>query len=187
MVLLSGGHPRRSIAQGTFFAIGAAAAASAAYGLIGAVGGLTPVASPSAGTTVLAIACVWALAWYAHPVPRLLPSPAKQVNRRYAAVPLAGSALFGAVLGVGLLTLITTPLVWAGAVAVLATGSAAAGALYGIGFAVGRTLQLFQQRLIRPSGHGDIAVRIATRPRGYHPAGAAVATCLIALAVVERV
>jgi hypothetical protein len=38
--------------------------------------------------------------------------------------------------------LITTPLVWAGAVAVLATGSAAAGALYGIGFAVGRTLQL---------------------------------------------
>lgn len=119
-------------------------------------------------------------------IARSVPSPAKQVNRRYAAVPLAGSALFGAVLGVGLLTLITTPLVWAGAVAVLATGSAAAGVLYGIGFALGRTLQLVQQRLIRPSRHGDIAVRVAKRSRGYHPAGAAVATCLIALAAIAR-
>jgi hypothetical protein len=182
MVLLSGGHSRRVIKQGVFFAAGAGAVGSGAYTAIGATGGVVPLTSLALGTIVLAAGCVWALVWYAHPVPRLLPSPTKQLNRRYVEVPLAGAALFGAVLGVGLLTPVTTPLVWAGAIAVLASGSAAAGALYGFGFALGRTFQLLQQRMYRPCSGGEIARRVVQRARRQHAVGAAVALCLIGLA-----
>jgi hypothetical protein len=186
MALLSGGHPSHLIAQGTFFAVGASAAGGGFYAALGATGGILPIASAAVGTIVLAAACAWALVWYAYPAPGLLPSPRKQLNRRYVEIPVAGAALFGAVLGVGVLTSITTPLVWAGALAVLATGSAAAGALYGLGFALGRTLQLAQRRIYKPCFGGDIVRRIARRAPRYHAAGATVAACFIALAIAEH-
>lgn len=184
MVLLSGGHLRRVVGQGAFFAVGAAAVGCGSYALIGAIGRISPFASPDLASVVLAAGSVWALIWYAYPLPRLLPSSTKQLNRRHIEVPLAGAALFGAVLGVGLLTPIATPLVWAGAIAVFAGGSVAAGALYGLGFALGRILQLLQQRVYRPRAGGDIALRVVRRTRGYHAAGAVIALCLIGNALM---
>jgi hypothetical protein len=49
-----------------------------------------------------------------------------------------GIVYFGALLGVGLLTEMSTPLVWAGAIYSVVTGPAAAAA-YGLGFGVGRS------------------------------------------------
>lgn len=179
MVLLSGGHPKRVTVQAIAFAVGGLATAAGTYGAIGAIGGAIPIASPSLAQTALALGSIWTLAWYAHPAPRLLPSPTKQLNRRYVEVPVAGAALFGSVLGVGLLTPVTTPFVWTGAIAALASGSGSAGALYGAGFAGGRTFQLLQQRIHRPGVANRIPSRIVVRARPYRLVGALWALALL--------
>lgn len=142
--------------------------------------------SPSLSEVALAAACLAALAWYVYPSTRLLLSPRKQLTRRYVEVPLAGSALFGAVLGIGLMTLITTPLVWSGALAVVASGSFAVGLVYGLGFAVGRTLQLLVLRTRASERAGEIAIQVAARRQRYHLAGVLVAICLAGIVVVHR-
>jgi len=186
MVLLSGGHPKRVLVQGVLFAAGASIGGAVAYGALGAVGGAVPGTSSSVGSIALGIGCLWAVVWYLHPTRVPFPSPQRQVNRRWAEVPLIGAIHFGAVLGVGLVTLIRTPLVWAGAVAVLATGSIRSGIFYGLAFGCARSFQVLRQRFYKPRTATDAATRVLLHGRRYHRAGTIAAGVLALLALGEH-
>jgi sulfite exporter TauE/SafE len=183
MVLLSGGRLKRVLGQGGLFTAAAVITGGLTGATLGGVGALTPVTSTQVAAIVLVLGCVWAFIWYIRPTSVLLPTPKKQLNRRHVEVPLAGAALFGGVLGIGFLTTVSTPLVWTGLAAASLSGSARTGCMYGTAFGLGRSVQLLQQRIYRPSAGGDIAVRITSRGQRYSLAGAAFSACLGTLAV----
>jgi sulfite exporter TauE/SafE len=183
MVLLSGGHLKRGLAQGGLFTAAAVITGGLTGAALGGVGALLPETSTQVATVVLVLGCAWAFIWYVRPTSALLPTPKNQLNRRHVEVPLAGAALFGAVLGIGFLTVVSTPLVWTGLAAASLSGSARTGCLYGMAFGLGRSVQLLQQRIYRPSAGGEIAVRITSRAQRYSLAGAAFSACLASLAV----
>lgn len=182
MVLLSGGHLKRLAAQGALFALAAVFTGGLTGATIAGVGGFVPGTSTRAAAAVLLLGCVWALAWYIAPGSIRLPTPKKQLTRRYVEVPLAGAALFGGVLGVGVLTVVATPLVWTGLAAAAVSGSALTGLIYGTAFGLGRSVQLLQQRLHRPAAFGEIAVRVTSRTHRYRLGGAVYSACLAGVA-----
>jgi hypothetical protein len=128
------------------------------YSLLGLVGSLVPFSGPTSMAIVLALGAILSTAWYLNPNPDWLPSPRKQVAR-HPAVYVAGKGglIFGGLLGVGVLTKVTTPLVWVGVAASLAAGSAQWGLAYGAGFGLGRSVQLFIEYFLPES---DPAVRL---------------------------
>jgi hypothetical protein len=75
----------------------------------------------------------------------------RQSNRRRAQRGVLGSAYFGGVLGVGLVTEMTTPLVLTGAMMAVANALPWA-ILYGVGFGVGRSVASWVGVLIGGSG-----------------------------------
>ena len=114
------------------------------YLLLGVAGSLLPFSGPTSTAIVLAVGAILSVLWYLHPNPAWLPSPRKQVARHPAVYVVGtGGLIFGGLLGVGVLTKVTTPLVWVGVAASLAAGSAAWGFAYGAGFGVGRSVQMF--------------------------------------------
>lgn len=183
MVLLSGGHLKRVLAQGGLFTAAAVITAGLTGSALGGVGALIPETSTQVGAVVLVLGSVWAFIWYIRPTSVPLPTPKKQLNRRHVETPLAGAALFGGVLGIGFLTTVSTPLVWTGLAAATLSGSTQTGCMYGIAFGLGRSLQLLQQRIYRPSAGGEIAVRITSRAQRYGLAGAVFSACLASLAL----
>jgi len=186
MVLLSSGHSRRVLVQGLTFALAAGAAGAAVYAVIGALGAVTSYGSKPLSLIALAVGGLWCLAWYIWPSPRLLPSPSKQLNRQYVEVPVIGSAAFGGVLGIGLLTLVTTPLVWVGALTVLASGSVVLGAVYGASFALGRASQLLWDRVRAQRPASEIGLWVARRRQTRHRVGALLAVSLVVAAALGR-
>jgi hypothetical protein len=128
------------------------------YALLGLVGSLVPFLGPTALAIVLASGAILTMAWYLHPDPDWLPSPRKQVAR-HPAVYMAGKGglIFGGLLGVGVLTKVTTPLVWVGVAAGVAAGSALWGLAYGAGFGLGRSVQMFIEYFLPET---DPAVRL---------------------------
>jgi hypothetical protein len=140
-VLLTGGHSsvRRKVAA---FSVAAASMGALAYGAIGAIGSLLPWTSPAVlERTFLLIGGVTVL-WYLAPAPQWLPSSRRQVRREIARTGTAGAAFYGAVLGLGFLTIVVTPLVWFGLLASIVSGSAGWAAVYGAGFGLGRAVPL---------------------------------------------
>lgn len=73
----------------------------------------------------------------------------------------AGPVYFGALLGAGFITEMSTPLVWAGALYAATSGITAAGG-YGIGFGLGRSAPALAGIVLGPSitDYGSLAVRI---------------------------
>jgi hypothetical protein len=117
--------------------------------LLGLVGSFVPFSGPTSMAIVLALGSILSIAWYLHPNPAWLPSPRKQVARHPAVyVPGRGGLIFGGLLGVGVLTKVTTPLLWVGVAASLAAGSALWGLAYGAGFGLGRSVQMFIEYLL---------------------------------------
>jgi hypothetical protein len=122
------------------------------------VGSLLPFSGPPAAAIVLALGAILSMVWYLYPNLVWLPSPRKQVAR-HPAVYLVGTGglIFGGLLGMGVLTKVTTPLVWVGAAASFAAGSAPWGFAYGAGFGLGRSVQLFIEYFLPES---DPAARL---------------------------
>jgi hypothetical protein len=117
------------------FTAGACTAGLLAYAALGLIGGLVGrwLAMPVA--TAAFLFCFW---WYARNSYRVpFGRSSVQANKSLVRGWL-GVVYFGALLGVGLLTEMSTPLVWAGALYSVATGPAAAAA-YGLGFGLGRS------------------------------------------------
>jgi hypothetical protein len=102
---------------------------------------------------------------------------------------LTGRAYFGALLGIGILTEMSTPLVWTGVIYSMAAGIPAA-PLYGMGFGLGRSAPAVAAIPAhkRPVDYGAIAVSVAwalRRPLRYAGAvtGAGGAFIAVTLAI----
>jgi hypothetical protein len=63
-------------------------------------------------------------------------------------VPVVGGLIFGSALGVGLITVISTPLVLVGAAFTTLLASPLLGAVYGLSFGLGRALQLVAEFVV---------------------------------------
>jgi hypothetical protein len=166
-----------AFAAGTVLAGGLAGAAG------GAVGSLAPAGiwRSAAGLAVLVVA----LAVDATPLRRRLPTTRRQVNEdwmtRYRGW-VYGLA-FGAQLGAGVVTVVTSAAIYAAAIGAVLCGSPAAGAAVGAAFGVTRALSLLPAR-----GAADPAglVRLHDRlGRGERPAGTVVVLAeAVAIALV---
>ncbi len=125
---------------------------------IGVISGVCAVLPPVLRVGVASAVTAYALAWHARGARTFGGSRSgRQANRRWAQQTRFGRFYFGAVLGFGVLTYMTTPLVYAGWLYAAAVGLPAS-LLAGVGFGLGRS---------RP-----IATGLAARGR-MSPAGAA--------------
>jgi hypothetical protein len=128
------------------FTAGAAVAAVATYGAFGAIG--SALGRPSVLLLLAVAVLFWACQWYLRGRYHLPGGrQAVQANRNLAVRGPAGMLYFGALLGVGLLTEMSTPLVYAGAALSLSQGIGW-GALYGVGFGLGRSVPALAAALI---------------------------------------
>jgi hypothetical protein len=140
-VASTGGRPSRTFAKATAFWAGAVAAAVPTYGVIGSI--LPLQLRDRARTPLGAVILLYGLVWHLgsrHSFP--FARDGIQANRRLAACGIRGLVYFGGLLGVGLLTTMTTPLVLAGGVLTALSGPLW-GAAYGAGFATGRAAPAF--------------------------------------------
>ena len=112
------------------------------YGALGLLGAVVPGTSTTLAGYVLAGGLLLGFVWHALRGDHLFGWPRRQIRREAALHPRYGMLIYGAVLGVGVLTLVTTPLVWVGVFGAVASGSPAIGALYGLAFGLGRTIVL---------------------------------------------
>jgi hypothetical protein len=132
-----GNRWRRTVAAYTLAAAASAAVVGAAVGGIGSlagIGGRGAIVALGAVAVGAGLADMWA--------PGRLPTTGRQVDERWLAryrgwVYGAG---FGAQLGAGVATVITSATVYVWLVATLVSGSAAAGAVVGASFGIGRSL-----------------------------------------------
>jgi hypothetical protein len=127
------------------FAVGACVAGGGFYGALGLLGAVLPGTSRTLAGRVFAGGLLLGLLWHAFRGDQLLAWPRRQIRREVAHHPRYGMVVYGAVLGVGVLTLVTTPLVWIGAVGVVSSGSPLIGLTYGVGFGLGRAAVLGAQ------------------------------------------
>lgn len=120
----------------------AAATGGLFYGVIGYLGAISDAGTRVAAVLTLVLAATGGF-WHSRRQ-RFQPwrKAGVQARRHLAARGAVGRAYFGAVLGVGVLTEITTPLVGAGLVASVALGPVA-GITYGVAFGIGRAVPGF--------------------------------------------
>lgn len=154
---------------------------TAAYSLLGLLGSTLPGPPATRSGAAITMASIASLAWYLHPDPTWLPSPRRQVARISVTVaPMKGALIFGTVLGVGLLTKVTTPFVWLGLAATIARGSPFWGFVYGGAFGVGRSVQLFVEYFSRLEDPGARVERtVIAQARLYRPLGLGVAVWML--------
>jgi hypothetical protein len=145
--VLTGGHLRSSVPQRwalrwCVFTVGALAAGSACYGALGLVGAWL---LRGVGSSVLA-ACLITAGGYAVasvvPRTRYLFKSGRQIRRSVAYAGIPGAFAYGTVMGIGLLTVTSSPLVVVGSIVCMLDGAAFGswwwGVVYGCGFAIGR-------------------------------------------------
>src|SRR5579884_2306657 len=131
------------------FAVGSIAAGAAAGAGAGALGSLLPGGSDWRWIALLAV-MVLTLLFDASPLRRWLPSSRRQVNEnwlwRYRG--WVYGVGFGAQLGVGLATIVTSATIYATAIAALLSGGPVPGAVIGATFGAVRALALLPARSV---------------------------------------
>jgi hypothetical protein len=166
-VAAGGGRLRNRIVTALLFAGGAAFVGAATHGLWGSLGAMIPFSLAVAIAFSLALA---SLVWY---VRRSAIFPfsrqGAQANREWARSRPFGPLYFGGVMGIGLLTAISTPLVYVGVATSIALGSFW-GLLYGGGFGIGRAVPAFVGslvggRLSPTKVANDISIEFQSRAR----------------------
>lgn len=151
------GRLRRRLIAAIYFTVGATLAAALTYGLIGWVGTIFPPVAAAISLLAFAGSFVWHLAGR-----RRVPWGHEHVQARrdLALRGVEGKLYFGAILGIGLLTDMATPLVYGGAALALSLG-AFNGATYGVGFGLGRAIPAwFAAGLGRRFSPGTVAARM---------------------------
>jgi hypothetical protein len=120
------------------FLAGALASGTALYAALGALGSITrlwPV-----GLAAAAVLAIFSIGWHVRGRDTFRGDNQRRQARRDLAVrPPFGLVYFGALLGFGLVTAMSTPLVYAGAAFAFGIGGLP-GACYGFGFALGRSV-----------------------------------------------
>jgi hypothetical protein len=152
---------------------------SVAYALLALVGTWLPQPVRDQASWVLLLGATFAAIWYLRPsLP--FPSPRTQVARLGAVyVPVVGGLIFGSALGVGLITVISTPLVLVGAAFTTLLASPLLGAVYGLSFGLGRALQLVAEFVVPESDHGLRVRRAMVAQRTYGRGFGLVVSCLL--------
>jgi hypothetical protein len=144
---VAGGHPhagRRLLA----FAGAAAAAGGLTYAAMGWAGQAAGLPSLRIGEPLLLASAAFVAGWHGWwRRTRPKASSGRQISKRLARAHGTGAAAYGAVLGVGVLTIVSTPAVWLGLCCCLAAGAPAWGGLYGLSFGGGRALMLIHDSL----------------------------------------
>jgi hypothetical protein len=148
-VAAGGGRLLRRISAAAVFtgaAVATGALTNLGWGLLGEIGRLDALWFALA--FVLLVASV---AWYAK---RGITFPfarqGAQANREWARWPAFGLFYFGGLMGIGILTAMSTPLVYAGVAMSLALGPLW-GVLYGAAFGIGRSIPAFVGAALGPS------------------------------------
>lgn len=153
------------------FAVSAATTGAAVFGVTGLLGEVRLLATGAAA--LAAGAYLGAAAWYVT-ARRVVPfgRAAVQTSRAVAFRGRIGVAYFGALLGAGLLTEMSTPLVWCGALAAAAMGVPWALA-FGAAFGVGRSLPplVFAVRREPETPANVVEFMISRLPRALHLPG----------------
>jgi len=166
-----------TIAAFTVGAVGAAAALGAVLGGAGAVAGLRePQRLTAIGAVALVAGAVDLVA------PGTVPTSRRQVNERWVGA-LRGWVYgvgFGAQLGVGVVTVVTSALVYAWVAAAVLVGSAPAGAGVGAAFALGRAAPFALVRGVSGPAELRARLRAALRWGGPGRVGAAGASLAVA-------
>jgi len=139
-VIDRGGRRGQAFTAAMLFSVSASAAGAFVFGICGVIGGIWPLGVT--GAYLAALAYAGAAAWYATGR-RVVPfgRVAVQTSRTASYRGRGGIAYIGIVLGAGLLTEMSTPLVWCGALAAVAMGLPWAAAFGGV-FAIGRSIPL---------------------------------------------
>ncbi|MBO0822939.1 MAG: hypothetical protein J2P27_03650 [Actinobacteria bacterium] len=155
------------VAAVSLFTLGAAVAGVLTYG------GLALVAAAfDARFVVRVLAIAWiafCLCWHAFGFVKVpLGRESIQANKQWARKGAGGLFYFGALLGNGLLTQMTTPLVLGGALAA-ASSSVWWALLYGAGFGAGRSLPTFSGAMVGLGNldPGELAARMISRRRTW--------------------
>jgi hypothetical protein len=149
-----------------FFA-GAAAAGAVTYGAVALAGHLAGMGGLPLGPALVAASGAFLAAWYGWRRTRRPMAGGRQISKRLARARRVGPLAYGAVLGTGVLTIVSTPAVWLGLACCLAIGNPAWGAAYGATFGGGRALMLaYDTRRSRGMGAEGVAVLAATRQVG---------------------
>jgi len=148
----------------TAFAIGAVTAAAAAGAAVAAVGSLLP-AGTAWRTGALLVALAVAVAYDATPLRSRLPTSRRQVNEdwltRYRG--WVYGVAFGAQLGVGVATIVTSAAIYATAAAAFLSGDPAIGAGIGAVFGIVRAMSLLPAHRVRdPESLVDLHRGLAT-------------------------
>lgn len=138
---VAGGHSHR-VRRLLAFLAGAGAAGALTYGTAGAAGWALRLPDLSAGLPLIAASGLFLAAWHGGVLGRRGTAEGRQISKRLARARRIGPLAYGAVLGTGVLTIISTPAVWLGMLCCLAMGSPAWGAAYGLSFGAGRTTML---------------------------------------------
>jgi hypothetical protein len=168
------------------FTVGAVAAASAAGAALGGLGSLLGAASGARLVVLGAVALVAGLADLA--IPTAVPTSRRQVDERWLGV-FRGwvyGAGFGAQLGVGVVTVVTSALVYAWLAAAVLAASPLGGALVGAAFGLGRAAPFAVVRRVARPDELRARLRLVTRwaqPGRVAAAGASLALgagCLVA-------
>lgn len=153
-------------------------------------GGLALVASAfDARLVVRVVAIAWiafCLCWHAFGFVKVpLGRESLQANRQWARKGPMGLVYFGAVLGIGLLTQMASPLVLGGALVAASSGVWWA-VLYGTGFGAGRSLPAFSGAMagLGRLDPGQLAARTISRRRTWATRLAGSAASLLALGLL---
>jgi MFS family permease len=167
------------------FAVGAVGAGALAGAAAGALGSLAPDGTWRDVTALAVIAL--ALALELTPLRRHLPSTRRQVNEdwltRYRG--WVYGVAFGAQLGAGVVTIVSSAAVYAAAVGAVLCGTVASGAAVGVAFGAVRALALLPARAATdPPGLLRLHERVALAETPTRRAGLAVLAAAIVLVAV---
>jgi hypothetical protein len=152
------------------FALAALAAGAGFYALLGLGASYVPGTGGAATRLSLIVGAVIIAIWHGQSRFNWLPSSRRQMRKEVAAAGIRGAAVYGAVIGIGVLTIVTSPSVWVGFITVLVTGSSSWGAIYGASFATARMAYFLAQRRIGvPSDPTEVSRRVIKARRTWVP------------------
>jgi hypothetical protein len=187
---VAGGHPR-SARRLAGFSLGAVASGLLTYAALGLAGQELRLNGLRVGPALLVASGAFLAIWHGwwKRIRPIAPT-GRQISKTLARAPRARPFAYGAVLGAGMLTIVSTPAVWLGAGCSLLLGSFAWGGLYGLSFGMGRGLMLahdaYRFRDRPPAAAGFLVLGRVVDPRSrFWVVGAAGGLTLAGLAVLS--
>lgn len=157
------------------------------YGLLGTLGSVLPYSGVRLLPWVLVCSGGLVSAWYIGVVGRWLPSSKHQMRKAVAEDGYTGAMIYGCVLGVGVLSIVVSPLVWCGVLLAIASGSLWWGVIYGVAFGVGRASHfVWQARLGIPEERSAVPIRVLRGEAGWARSLGVAAGAVLVLAGAVR-